>query len=200
MQDSLTVAVAGSKAKQWMSRTVSFPFASFANSLKRTVMRSGPEPRTCSAPSSPSKCFSGPLRKLSSLLRSHALAPVDSLHSRINERKQAESSQVEFKKNVCEQPIVSRCDGWYILARRYKHVHSLRNRIPRRTLALHHASSAALPADASARVVAPFSPSVPVSPSSLGRQLLLRASNVVVPSIPRVRLSQMKPLPRRVAA
>ena len=201
MQDSLSVSVAGSNAKQWFSRTMSFPFASFADSLKRTVMRSGPEPRTCSAPSSPSNHFSVPVRNLSPLRRSHTPIRTDSLRSRINKRKQAERmSQVELTKNVYEQPIVSRCDGWGILARRFKHVHSLWYRISRRTLVLHHASPAGLLADASARVVAPFSPAVPVWPSLLGRQQLLRTSSVVVPFTPRVRLGQMKPLPRRVAA
>lgn len=201
MQDSLSVSVAGSNTKQWFSRTVSFPFSSFADSLKRNVMRSGPEQRSCSAPSSPSKGISMPLRKSSPPRQSHTSVRTDSLRSSINNRKQAERmSQVEFTKNVCEQPIVSRCDGWCVLARRFKHVHPLGCRIARRTLALHHASPARLLADASARVVAPFSPAVPVWSSSLGRQPLLRTSSVVVPFISRVELSQMTPLPPRVAA
>ena len=136
--------------------------------------------------------------------RSHKPIRTDSLRSNIYKREQAERermSQGGFTKNVCEQPIVvSRCDGWYILARRFEHVHPLWYRISRRNLVLRHAPPADLLAGASAQVVAPFSPAVPVWPSSLGRQPLLRTSSVVVPFIPRVRLSQMTPLPRRVAA
>ena len=202
MQDSLSVSVTGSKAKQWFSRTVSLPFASFADSLKRTVMRSGPEPRICSAPNSSPGHFAVPLRESSRPPRPHEPIRTDSLRSSINKREQAERmSQEEFTKNVCDQlAVVSRCDGWYILARRFKHVHPSRYRISRKTLVLHHASPVDLLADASARVVTPFSPSVPVWPSSLERQPLLRTSSVVVPRVSRVRLSQMKPLPRRVAA
>ena len=230
MQDSLSVSAAGSKAKQLFSRTVSLPFASCADTL--TVMRSGPEPKTCSAPSSPSDHFSVPVRESSPLLRSRQPIRTDSLRSNIYKREQAERmsqveftknvsivvsrcggwyilarrftermSQVEFSKNVCEQPtVLSRCDGWYILARRFKDVHPLWYRIARRTLVLHHAPPVYLLADASAQGVAPFSPAVPAWPSSLGRQPRLRTSSVVVPFVPRVRLSQMTPLPRRVAA
>jgi len=204
MQDSLSVSGAGSKAKQWFSRSVSLPFAFFADSLKRTVMRSGSEPGSCSAPSSTSDNFSVPVRVSLQPPRSHKPIRTDSLRSNIYKREQAERermSQGGFTKNVCEQPIVvSRCDGWYILARRFKHVHPLWYRIARRTLVLHHAPPVYLLADASAKGVAPFSPAVPVWPSSLGRQPRLRTSSVVVPFIPLVRLSQMTPLPRRVAA
>jgi len=88
MQDSLSVSGAGSTAKQLFSRTASLPFASCADTPKRTVMRSGPEPKTCSAPSSPSDHFAVPVRELSPLLRSLQPIRTDSLRSNIYKREQ----------------------------------------------------------------------------------------------------------------
>ncbi|KAJ1476119.1 hypothetical protein T484DRAFT_1825893 [Baffinella frigidus] len=201
MQDSLSVSGAGSKAKKFFLRTVSLPLASFANGLKRTVMRSGPQARTCSAPSSV-----------------HAPAHKDSLRSAnastgLFTREQAKSWDMLCVDKECEQPIVSRTDGWIILASRYNraqsmvHVQSPRYRTSRRpavNLALHHVSQEDLLANAWRRSDQDAIPWQRASaPSSFrGREPLLRASTGIVPFIPRVRAvprspaRSLTPLPR----
>jgi len=152
MQDSLPVLGAGSRVKQWFSRRVASPLARFADGLTRTVMRSDLGPRTYySAPSSPVDRSPVPLWE------SHEPA----------------------RKDCLRPPIVSRCDGWNILAARFKRA---------QWTAVRHASPADLLDDASAQVVAPLSLSqrVPAPPSARGRLLLRRANTSIVPSTPRV--------------